>query len=530
MYMSATDVHWNESRESAAATGMVLAHIANANPSRTAVIDRFGEHSFGDLNGRANQLLASLRAKGLGIHSGVALLCSNRVEFLEVQAAAQRGGMRLTPVNWHLTAEEIAYIVADSQAEAVIAEARFKDVAVAATRDAPNVKTCIGIGGELTGFEDYEAIIGTHPTNDPSDPALGSPMLYTSGTTGHPKGVYRWPPLVSNTLAGLLGAVITFRPESDLALVTGPLYHAAPLSLNALGAINSGVGLVLMDKWDAEETLALIERHKIVYTHVVATMFSRLLKLPAEVRGRYDLSSLRAVLHGAAPCPQHVKAAMIDWLGPVVYEYYAATEGGATLSNSQEWLERPGTVGMAIPGTGVRVLNDAKVDCEVNELGTVYLLAPDEGRFEYFKSPEKTAGAYFENYYTLGDQGHLDADGYLFLTGRSAETIISGGVNIYPQQIDDILLQYPGIHEACTVGVPNEEWGEEVKAVVEVAPGVSQDDAMRDAILAFCRERLAAFKCPRSVDFKVDLPRLPSGKIQRHKVRAPYWEGRASTI
>ena len=221
---------------------------------------------------------------------------------------------------------------------------------------------------------------------------------------------------------------------------------------------------------------------------------------------------------------------MIDWFGPVLYEYYAATEGGATLVTSSEWMERPGTVGKAIEGTGVRVLDESKHDCAPGVMGKVYLMAPEDARFKYFKAPEKTSGAYHENFFTLGDQGRLDADGYLFLTGRDAETIISGGVNIYPQEIDDLLLQFPGVQDVCTIGVPNEDWGEEVKAVVELAEGVDASDTLAEELLSYCREHLAKYKCPKSVTFDTDLPRLPSGKIQRHKVRAPFWANQSQSI
>ena len=326
---------------------------------------------------------------------------------------------------------------------------------------------------------------------------------------------------------GLMGQMLTFEPGKDLSLLTGPAYHAAPLNLNAVTSLHAGVGLVMMDKWDAEETLRLIQEHKIVYTHLVATMFTRMLRLPEEVRNRYDLSSLKAVIHGAAPCPLHVKQAMIDWLGPVLFEYYAATEGGATLASSADWLARPGTVGKPIEGAHMRILDANKQDLAAGTQGTVYVRSPPEGGFVYFKSDEKTANSYHDNYFTMGDHGFFDADGYLFLTGRDAELIISGGVNIYPQEIDDVLMQLPVVHDSCTIGVPDEEWGEAVKAIVELVPGTIADDVLAAELLAHCKASIAGFKCPRSIEFQADLPRLPSGKIQRHKVRAPYWPTQA---
>lgn len=515
---------WAASAQAASEAGMGLARIARLSPGRIAVIDPHGQTRFDELNARANQLLARLRHAGLGEHSAVALICSNRSEFLVVHAAANRGGMRLVPVNWHLTGEEMAYIVNNSDAEALIAEARFAPAARAAADAAPALRIRLAIDGPIRGFADFHRDIEGGSPDDPDDPRLGSPMLYTSGTTGHPKGVYRWPPRHSPILGSIMSRLITFRPETDLTLVPGPIYHAAPLNLNTLPSLHAGVGLVLMDRFDAEQMLARVAEHGIAYTHVVATMFNRLLKLPEAVRRQYDVSSLRAVLHGAAPCPEHVKRAVIDWFGPVVFEYYAATEGGATLIDSAAWLERPGSVGQAIPGTGVRVLNDELEDCAPDEVGAVYLMAPEQGRFVYYKASDKTDSAYHGGWFTLGDRGRLDADGYLYLTGRDAETIISGGVNIYPQEIDDVLLQFPGVHDACTIGIPNEDWGEEVRAVVRPEAGITTDETFIEALIAHCREHLAGFKCPRSVTFADHLPRLPSGKMQRHKVRAPYWD------
>ena len=500
----------------------IALHAANA-PDRMAVTAPAGTRTFAEVNRRANQLVNALRSRGLGEGSGVALICSNRAEFLEVHSACMRGGFIVTPVNWHLTGDEMAYIVTNCEAKAVIAEARFEAAAAQASAHADGVVARLSIGGSIPGFEDYERFAENESGQDISDPVLGSPMLYTSGTTGSPKGVYRWPPRHSSMLSVIMQSMIHFDPETDTSLVTGPLYHAAPLNLNAIASLGAGVGLVLMDKWDAQETLNLIEKHRVAYSHLVATMFTRMLRLPEDIKRRYDLSSVRAIIHGAAPCPAHVKQGMIDWLGPILYEYYAATEGGATLASSADWMARPGTVGQPIEGAHIRVLGNDKQDVSPRTEGTVYLRSPPGAGFVYFKSEEKTASSYHENYFTMGDHGYLDEDGYLYLTGRDAELIISGGVNIYPQEVDEVLLQLPMVHDACTIGVPNEEWGEEVKAVVELIPEAEASDDLVETLIAHCRTQLAGFKCPRSVEFQVDLPRLPSGKIQRHKVRASFW-------
>jgi long-chain acyl-CoA synthetase len=283
-----------------------------------------------------------------------------------------------------------------------------------------------------------------------------------------------------------------------------------------------GVGVVAMDRWDAESTLRLIEEHRITHTHMVPTMFHRLLSLPEEVRNKYDLSSLRMVIHGAAPCPVPVKRRLIEWLGPIVHEYYAATEGTGSWVNSETWLEHPGTVGKPIIEGQVKVADEAGNPLPAGEVGLVYMRAPTAGRFEYYGDPDKTSSAYRDEYFTLGDMGYLDADGFLYLTDRSANLIISGGVNIYPAEIESVLLEHPEVGDVAVIGVPNEEWGEEVKAVVEPQPGTPPSNELAAELLEWCRARLAAFKCPRSVDFVEELPRQDNGKIYKRLLRDRY--------
>jgi long-chain acyl-CoA synthetase len=400
--------------------------------------------------------------------------------------------------------------------------------AEAAAAHAGGCRLRLAVGGTIPGFEDYDSLLEAEDASDIEHPLRGSQMLYTSGTTGRPKGVYRRQLPAQRTAAQ---SVAAGDPETDRCLCTGPAYHAAPLAFNLTTPLNAGVGVVMMDRWDAEETLRLIERYRITHTHMVATMFHRLLQHPAEVKARYDLSSLKLVMHGAAPCPVHVKRDIIDWFGPIVFEYYAATEGGVNFTiDAQTWLQKPGSVGKTPSPENTRIVDDEGADVARGQIGTIYFRAPEVGRFEYFKSPEKTDASYRGDWFTLGDMGYLDEDDYLFLTGRNAETIISGGVNIYPQEIDAALLQHPAVLDVCTVGVPNEEWGEEVKTVVQLKPELTPSATLADDIREFARARLPGFKCPRSVDFVDDLPRLPSGKIQRRLVREPYWAGRDRQI
>ena len=535
--------------DSAMATGMTVAYHAQQAPMRMAVVTKFGDRTFSTLNARANQLARVFRQAGLKTDDGVAMLLVNRPEFLEVYYACMRSGLRITPINWHLTGDNAAYVVANCEAKAFIADIRCEQAALDALKDnSAQLKVTLAVGGEIKGFDDYDAAVNAQDDSDIENPEIGAQMLYPSGTTGRPKGVYRKRGLTAAgtttpSPAGGSGTTqassdtvtrsseaAAWNAETDRALCTGPAYHAAPFAFNIIAPIANGVGTVLMDKWDPEETLRMIEEYGITHTHMVATMFHRLLALPDDVRTKYNTGTLRFVLHGAAPCPVHVKHSMIDWLGPVVYEYYAATEGGGGFFvEPEEWLAKPGTVGKAPPSADNRILDDAGDEVAQGDIGTIYFKAPAL-RFEYFKDSEKTSSSYRGDYFTLDDMGYFDADGYLFLTGRSAEIIISGGVNIYPQETDDVLLKHPGVADVCTVGVPSEEWGEEVKSVVLLKDEVQQSDAIAEELKAFVRDALPAFKSPRSIDFVDELPRLPSGKIQRKLVRAPYWAGRDKQI
>ena len=518
-------------RREALLSGMLVAVHAREAPERLAVASPHGDRTFDELNAAANRLARVLRSRGLAPGDGVALLCANRPEFAEVYYAVQRTGLRITPVNWHLGGEEVAYIADNCQAKAFVADARFAEAAADAAQRLGGERLQLAVGGEIPGFDAYADALAAEAPDDLDDPVVGNSMLYTSGTTGRPKGVYRKRPSALRT-AGEVAKRVTHVPGQDLNLCTGPLYHAAPLAFSMTIPILFGCGVVMMDGWDAEEALRLIERYRVTHSHMVPTMFHRLLQLPEETRARYDTSSLRVVLHGAAPCPVHVKQALMDWLGPIVYEYYAATEGWGSWVGPEDWLAKPGTVGKPEEGQ-VEVRDEDGKAVAPGTIGTVYMRAPeDETRFQYFGDDDKTSRAYDEagRYFTLGDMGYVDDEGDLFLCDRSADVVISGGVNIYPAEVDAVLLQHPAVRDACCVGVPNDEWGEEVRAVIELADGVAASDALARELLDHCRERLAHYKCPRAVDFHDALPRLDSGKIQRRKVREPYWAGREKRI
>jgi len=513
--------------EEAVQSGMTIAYHAQRQPHVPALITPFGDRTFAELNQRANQLVRALRDAGIGAGDSVAVVIRNRPEFVEALVAADRSGIRFTPINYHLKGEEIGYIVDNCEAKAFIAEASLGTAPTEALRGAPNVRLALSIGGEMEGFQPYDAVIDRFSGADIDDPTLGARMLYTSGTTGRPKGVYR--EHREPTKPEWEGSLANYRPGQDVNLCTGPAYHAAPLLINVITPLVSGATVVMMERWDAEETLRLTQQHRVTHTHMVATMFHRLLQLPEETREKYDTSSMRLIIHGAAPCPVHVKRSMIEWFGPIVWEYYAATEGGGGfIVGSEEWLKKPGTVGRPGPEFDNKILDDDGNEVPTGTVGTIYMRAPAQGRFQYFKDDKKTASSYRGEHFTLGDMGYFDEDGYLFLTGRSAELIISGGVNIYPQEVDNELLKHPAVLDVCTIGAPNEEWGEEVKSVVQLRPGYEPSEALTQELMAWARERLAHFKCPRTIDYSTDLPRLPSGKIQRRTVREPYWHGRST--
>ncbi|HEX5377060.1 MAG TPA: AMP-binding protein [Phenylobacterium sp.] len=517
-----------EQLEAAAQVGMTTAVWARVHPLKTAIYDPTGRtRTFAEINANANRLARLFRQHGLEPGDSLALVCSNRAEFVEVLAAALRSGIRITPVNWHLTADEIAYIIQDCEAKVLVGEARVANVAHAAEQ-CPDLILKLAVGGHIEGFTDYETMLAPLDGDDIPDPVLGNQMMYTSGTTGRPKGVYR-PGAVVTPQA--MYALRGYDHETSVQMCAGPAYHAAPLAFDVRAAMGAGVPLVFIDKWDSELVLRTISELKVTHFHLVPIMFQRLLALPDEVKAKYDVSHVKYIVHGAAPCPPEVKFAMIEWFGPVLSEYYAGSEGGAGFTiNSEEWLRKPGSVGKRPEMLGSKILDDQGAECPTGVAGTIYHQLPPGGGFTYFKDEAKTQSNRVGDYFTMGDVGYFDEDGYLFLTGRNAETIISGGVNIYPQEVDNELIKHSAVADSATVGIPHDEWGEQVKAVILLKPGYEPSDQLAQEILEFGRATLPAFKVPRSLDFVTELPRSEAGKIQRNKVRAPYWEGRARQI
>ena len=511
----------------AAVTGMTMAVWADVQPDKVAVVDPSGrEKTFAEVNANANKLARLFRQHGVMPGDALAIVCSNRAEFIEVLAATMRTGVRITPVNWHLTADEIAYIINDCEAKVLIGDARVGALTTAA-KSCDNVVLKLAVGGSIDGFEDYDAALAPLDGPNIDNPVLGNQMMYTSGTTGRPKGVYRPNPVVTpaNVLAG------RGYDATSIQLCAGPAYHAAPLAFDVRAAMGTGSTLIFIDKWDSELVLRTISEKKVTHLHLVPIMFQRLLDLPAEVKARYPVDHVRYIVHGAARCPPEVKQAMIDWFGPVLSEYYAGSEGGAGFTiSSEEWLKKPGSVGKRPALLQVRIVDEEGNDCPNGVPGTIYHQLPPGGGFQYYKDEKKTQASRLGDFFTMGDVGYFDDDDYLFLTGRSAETIISGGVNIYPQEIDNELIKHPAVADSSTVGIPHDQWGEEVRAVILLNPGYEPSDDLAQEILGFARQALPGFKVPRGLDFVDDLPRSEAGKIQRNKVRAPYWEGRARQI
>lgn len=507
--------------------------FAARTPDRPAVIMANGGRviSFSEYEALSNQCAHLLRQLGLVRGDRLAIFMENHPLYLPLTWGGMRAGLRVTAIATHLSAAEIDYILDDSAARALFTSAAKANIAgtlVAATV-APAARFMLD--GSIAGFGDLDQALAAQPITPIADQSEGVEMLYSSGTTGRPKGVKKVLPELpfgepANWHRGMMALYGV--DENAIYLSPAPLYHAAPLMFNIRNNRFGGTS-VIMEKFDAEQALALIEKYKITHSQWVPTHFIRMLRLAAEIRGKYDLSSHKVAVHAAAPCPIDVKRQMIEWWGPIIREYYAGSEGnGYVAIDSHHWLQRPGSVGKALIGT-LRICDEDGAEVPTGTPGTVYF----EGGpvFDYHNDPEKTAQSrHPKGWSTLGDVGYVDADGYLFLTDRRAFTIISGGVNIYPQECENLLTGHPRVMDAAVIGVPNAEFGEEVKAVVQP---VDMDDANADLeaeLMAYCRQHLSHVKCPRTIDFVEKLPRQENGKLYKQKLRDTYWVGHANQI
>jgi long-chain acyl-CoA synthetase len=514
---------------------MYPGHWSTQTPDKPAVImGASGETvTYRELDDRSNRLAQLMYAAGLRRGDHLAIFLENHPRYFEVVWAGLRSGLYVTTVNRYLTGEEAGYIVDNCEARVLVTSSALRQPAGELVADTPGVEVRLMIDGTADGHDSYEAAIDRFPAEPLAEQPKGGTMLYSSGTTGRPKGITR--PLPDATvdepdpIAGLLAGFFAFDRDT-VYLSPAPLYHSAPLGFTT-GTQALGGTAVVMEKFDPIDALACIEQHRVTHSQWVPTMFTRMLKRPTEERERFDLSSHRVAIHAAAPCPVGVKQAMIDWWGPIIHEYYGGTElNGLTYCDSEQWLAHPGTVGQPVLGT-LHICDEDGNELPPGESGLVYFELP-EMSFEYFKDRDKTRGAQHpqhDNWSALGDVGYLDEDGFLYLTDRATFMIISGGVNIYPQEIEDVLIQHPRVLDVAVIGVPNDDMGEEVKAVVQPVEGVDTE-ALPEAVLAYAREHLAGYKVPRSVDLIEELPRLPTGKLYKRLLRDRYWGRDGSKI
>ena len=497
---------------------------ADRAPDSTAVVVPYARRiSYRTMVDQSKRLANVLRSRGLRPGDHVAILMTNVPEYFEVVWAARRAGYFYTAINWHLTPGEVRYMLENSESKALITWAGLASVADQAAAGLPRLtlRLLVGAGAIRPGWDDYAATVAAAGTA-PLGPELeGQAMLYSSGTTGRPKGIVHTKIDVTRQFGDVEGDILWVNryglDPSTVTLNVGPLYHAAPL-VSAMSTHRHGGTVVLPPKFDAEQTLQAIERYRVTYAQFVPTMFIRLLRLPEAVRRRYDVSSLRAVAHSAAPCPVEVKRRMIEWFGPVINEYYSATEAVGHVSiRSDEWLAHPGSVGRVAPGS-VAITDESGRELPPGEDGIIWFTRP-ANKFSYHGDPEKSASMYNDKGWArMGDIGHLDSDGYLFITGRSDHTIISGGVNIYPREIEDLLIEHPAVDDVAVIGVPDDEYGESVKAVVTLRDGYAAGDALERDIIDWTRVRLAHYKCPKSVTFAGSLPRSAAGKMMKHRL------------
>ncbi len=525
----------------------LLAPIAARRGAEAALVDAAGSTSWIELDERTNRLVSGLRGSGVADHDTIALLCPNRRELFEVFCAAMHGKWVVVPVNWHWVAEEFAYVIANSGASTVIFEERYLEVARAARRD-PRTVDCrrwivIGNGevgdgdaGDDGEFTSYESVVAGGASEEPAGQGMGGPMFYTSGTTGFPKGVKtmlantEMPSVIMSMIATSFSDALGL-PADGVTFLNGPAYHSAQWVF-AVFPFLTGSTIVMRDTFDAAEALDIIDGYRVTNTHFVPTQFIRLLRLPEETRSAFDGSSLRAVFHGAAPCPIATKRSMLEWLGPVVNEYYGGTEGGfISAISGAEWLDHEGSLGRALDTMEIVVVDDDGATCDPGVSGQIWFRSKLGADFEYHDDPDKTAAAHrTDGFGTLGDIGFVDSAGYLFLSDRKIDMIISGGVNIYPAEIEAVLVGHPLIADAAVFGIPDDEMGEQVKAVVELIDGAAPPDGFEATVIAHVREHLAGYKAPKSVDVAESLPRHPTGKLYKRLLRDPYWQGRDRAI
>jgi len=510
--------------------------IAEADPGHLAVVTPdYDEFTYGELYALTNQIVHGLRALGLQRGDQVTTVLPNGIHQVAMTLACFQGGFYFTPVNWHLVGPEIAYIVNDSETKVLVIDERFAREAARVVPEVNIPSTNRFSVGHVDGFRPFAELIEGRSSERPDDLATGAYMFYTSGTTGRPKGVRRALPEIGpdqmGASSGGLFLLFDCRPHEDNVHITqAPLYHTA-VNNWATTSLQIGHTVVLMDRWTAEGALERYEKYRVTQSHMVPTMFNRMLQLPKDVREKYDVSSLRSMVHAAAPCPVETKRQMIEWWGNAIWEYYAATEGGGTWTSAAEWMKYPGTVGKRWPNSEVIVVDEEGDELPPFQSGTIYMRMGGN-QFEYYKDEAKTSKSRLKDsgYWTVGDVGYFNDDGYLFLNDRSNDMIIVGGVNVYPAEIEGALIQHPAVGDVAVFGIPNEDTGEEIKAVIELRPGFEGNDATTKSIMDYCRDNIAKQKHPRTIDYTTEMPRDPNGKLYKRRLRDPYWEGRTRSI
>jgi acyl-CoA synthetase (AMP-forming)/AMP-acid ligase II len=491
--------------------------------------------TYGELNDRSNQVAQLFWDAGLRFGDHIAILMENRPEYFEVCWAAQRSGLFYTCINWHFTADEAAYILDDCDAQVLVISDAYRDLAAELVDKMPRVTVRLLVGEQLVdGYEPYTEVRDRYPAEPLVEELEGTPMLYSSGTTGRPKGIkYHIAKQPIGSMPGQMGMLTAVFGMNDdsVYLSPAPLYHSAPL-FYCMSTMRLGGTVICMEQFDPEDALRLIENHRVTHSQWVPTMFVRMLKLAEGVRTKYDLSSHQCAIHAAAPCPVEVKRQMIEWWGPIIEEYYSATEGmGATYINSKDWLTHPGSVGRTLLAP-IHIVDEQGNDLPPGEVGTVYFEpAANRPTFEYHKDDAKTKETFDgHGWASVGDMGYLDDEGYLYLTDRRTFMIVSGGVNIYPQEAENVLITHPKVFDVAVFGIPDPEMGERVHAVVQPVAWEDAGPALERELLEHCQTHLAHYKCPKAIDFDPELPRQPTGKLYKRLLRDRYWGNKTSRI
>ncbi|MCU1400279.1 MAG: fadD4 1 [Acidimicrobiales bacterium] len=502
-------------------------YIAEDHPDLPAIVESpTGETlTFAELAGRAHQVANALVSAGIEYGEIVTMAFPNGVDMVVWQLACQEVGLRYVMLNPALSAAEVRTIADHSAAAGIVIHVDYADRATQLdSSEAARVR--VSVGGPVAGFVPALDFLDGASSEPPAERRIGGTMIYTSGTTSKPKGIWRalpeGDPSEFADQSKLFAHAFRFLPLEGVHLVSAGMYHGGCQGFY-LGALNVGQALAIMGRFDPERALALIDQHQVTTAYMVPTQFVRFLRLPDEVKQQYDVSSLQTVVHSAAPCPKDVKVQMLDWWGPVIWETYGGTEGAATIAKPERWLEKPGTVGRAVRGVRVSIIDDAGNELGPDEIGQIYIETRAAPRFEYLDDAEATNEVYRGNAFTIGDIGYLDEDGYLFISDRKKDMIITGGTNVYPAEVEGALTLHPAVNDVAVIGVPDDEWGESVKAVVQLRPGYEPGDELANELMDYCKSRLAHFKCPRSVDFRAELPRTDAGKLYKRKIRDEYW-------